>query len=597
MDTCYSKRLEALRQILKQEGLEGYFQPYGDAYQNHFLPPSEERLAWLSGFTGSAGFAVVLMESAVVMSDGRYRVQLKKQIDSALYETGDFTKVSAGKWLAERAKSGAKIGYDPDLLTIAQIEKIEAALEGCSISLQPMEKNPVDLLWGADRPERQTAPVRIFPEKIAGLDISQKISKVSEVLLKKQKNEPLEAFILTSPASLSWLLNVRSSEVKYLPVVLSRAILYADGTLDWFVEPARVTAEIKDHIGPGVRVCAPEEMEAVLKAQAGPVGVDFENAPIRFKNILTDSGTKIQNIKDPCVSLKACKTPAEIEGIKEAHIRDGAALATFLHWVSEQAGSGICEGDIAEKSTQVRAVSNSYQGPSFPPIIGFGENGAIIHYTLAAGEKGAPVKPPGLLLMDTGGQYVDGTTDITRTVAIGEPTEEMRRHFTLVLKGHINLALARFPEGATGAQLDILARRALWEEGLDYAHGTGHGVGTNLDVHEESATISPRGQRAFEAGMVITNEPGYYREGQYGIRIENVMTVEEAGPCSDTPQKMMRFKTLSLAPIDRNLIERALLTEEELEWLNAYHAEVYAKISPHLEEGVRRWLRAATAPL
>lgn len=236
-------------------------------------------------------------------------------------------------------------------------------------------------------------------------------------------------------------------------------------------------------------------------------------------------------------------------------------------------------------------------GPVFPPIIGFGENGAIIHYTLAAGEKGAPVKPPGLLLMDTGGQYVDGTTDITRTVAIGEPTEEMRRHFTLVLKGHINLALARFPEGATGAQLDILARRALWEEGLDYAHGTGHGVGTNLDVHEESATISPRGQRAFEAGMVITNEPGYYREGQYGIRIENVMTVEEAGPCSDTPQKMMRFKTLSLAPIDRNLIERALLTEEELEWLNAYHAEVYAKISPHLEEGVRRWLRAATAPL
>lgn len=579
-----SEKLASVRKILSEQGLDGFLLPYSDAYQNEFLPPDAKLLAWLTGFTGSAGFAVILKDKACVFSDGRYTLQLKKEIDARLYEMADMTVYPPEKWLAGNAGAGAKIGYDPWLSTPEQLARVEK--EAALVTLVAVDNNPVGTVW-TDRPESKRGTVEVFPEKFAGRSAADKC-KVLGADLKKQG---VSAALISMPDSIAWLLNVRGNDVPYVPVVLSYLVLHADGGADWFINARRVSVEVKKHIG-NVRIVAPGDMEATLRKLSGPVLVDPRRSAVKLKQILESAKIAVKEGTDPCIEPRAIKTEAELNGIREAHLRDAQAMARFLHWVDT--ANDQTESSIGEKTQAFRALSNTYRGPSFTPIVGFNENGAIVHYHVPEGQTGKKIQKPGLLLIDSGGQYMDGTTDITRTVAIGQPTADMKTQFTRVLKGHIAVATACFPEGTTGVQVDSLARQPLWQAGQDFAHGTGHGVGTYLGVHEDSANISPRGTKAFKPGMVITNEPGYYREGEFGIRIENVLIVRNAGISPDTKKRMLVFETVTFAPIDLRLVDASMLSDEEKEWLNAYHAQVFKVVSPQLEPAVKAWLKEAT---
>lgn len=602
--TNRSQRLEALRALVKSRGMDGFIVPRTDEFQGEFVPPCAERLKWLTGFTGSAGIAAILMDRAVVMSDGRYTIQLKNQIDAALFETGDSVQEGVGAWLAAHAPEGGSIGYDPWLHTPGQIERIGAALEKASLRLVPVAGNPVDEIW-EDRPEEPLGNIEVFPEEIAGKSLKKKCKEVSRIL----KNRGVFACVLTLPDSVSWVLNVRGSDVEYLPAALSRAIVYADGRpARWFVDQRKLLDEVVLHVSGVVDVIDfikfSDEIAALSREAAArdlPVLLDFSNCPQAVVTQIREAGAGVVDGRDPCITPKALKTGAEQGAIRRAHAEDGAAIVRFLRWLDAEAvGGGLSEIEAGDKLLSFRRMSQTFRGESFPVIAGFAANGAIVHYR-AAPETNAKILPPGLLLVDSGGQYgrgrVYGTTDITRTIAVGEPAEEMRRHYTLVLKGHVALSRARFPEGTTGAQIDVLARQPLWNEGLDFAHGTGHGVGCYLSVHEEAAGISPRGKEPLKAGMLLSNEPGYYREGAYGIRIENLVLVREDGVCGDTGARMLRFETVTLAPYDRNLIVPEMLAREEREWLDEYHAVVFGKLKPLLDPDTATWLCRQTRPL
>jgi len=594
-DNTYDK-VSALRTLMKEQDLDAYIVPKADEYQGEFVAPYAERLLWLSEFTGSAGIAVILQDKACVLSDGRYTLQLVQQVDTELFETADSAKTGAHGWLAQNLDDGAVIGFDPWLHTPDQIEKLEKALPHAV--LKPVAVNLVDLIW-EDQPEKPCGKIEVFPAAVAGLSVEEKKKAIIDAI---QKNGASSA-IMTLPDSIAWLLNVRGSDIDYIPVTLSYAIVFADETLpvQWVVDPGKINDDVKTHLGEGVRYINPSEIGVVLKALDGPVMLDFAHSPEFFKSILQENGTQIINAKDPCIEIKSVKTPQEFEAIKQAHILDGIAVTKLLYWLSQNNKAEISERSIAEKIHQFRSKHEAYKGPSFPTISGFGENGAIVHYR-ATSENNKEINEDGLLLLDSGGQYYDGssiagTTDITRTVAIGPPSQEMRERFTLVLKGHIALAMAHFPEGTTGVQIDTLARQALWNHGLDFAHGTGHGVGCYLAVHEEAANISPKGHIAFKPGMLISNEPGYYKAGEYGIRIENLVFVLISDMNIDTGAQMMRFETVSFAPIDLSLIEAEMLSPAERDWLNRYHADVYEKISGFLDQEERDWLKAQTAPI
>ncbi len=588
--TQIKDRLAALRAEMEAQTLDGYLQPYSDAWQSHFVPAHANRLRWLTGFTGSAGTAIILKDKASVLSDSRYTIQLQNQLDKNLFESGDTAKLSIGKWIAQNAGGGMVIGYDPKLITITQRDLIEKDLADKDITLLPLSDNPIDQIWtdGHDTPAYD--PVRIFPENIAGKSAGTKTKEIFDAL----KKEKLSYYLVTQTTALCWMLNVRSNDTACLPVVNSYALLnLQEGTVEWFVDETRVSDEVRVHIGEDTTIYDVETLDLKIKKLTGRVGLDG-NAPDYFFQLLKEGGAQAVFLKNPAIALMAEKTPAEVQAMKDVHVRDGLAVTQLLHWLQTGVHKDLHEADIAAQFEGFRGHANSYRGPSFPPIIGYGSNGAIVHYTLEEGEQGAGLDKPDMLLMDTGGQYEDGTTDITRTIFYGDgvPSEEMKHHFTLVLKGHIALARARFPKGTTGAQVDTLARSALWAEGLNYGHGTGHGVGTALDVHEESANIHPRGHVAFEPGMIITNEPGYYREGHYGIRIENILTVRE----SDAGD-MLEFETITLAPIDKSLIDVSILNPSEIEWINSYHARVYETLSKHLEGDVRDWLKEQTKPM
>ncbi len=583
-------RLAALRGQIEEKTLDGYILPYGDEWQSHFVPPGANRLRWLTGFTGSAGMAVILKDKAVILSDSRYTIQLGQQVDTKLYETGDTAKMTIGEWISGHAQAGFVIGYDPALISSAQREVLVKELEKSDVSLMPVNGNLVDPVWGEKHVVPAVDPVRIFPDKIAGKSAGEKIDEIIGAL----KEESLDFYIVTQSTALCWMLNVRGDDTPCLPVIHSYAIIDCnEGEVRWFVEEERTSADAMDHIGSKVKRDDPDTLDLILKKLKGRVGLD-KSAPDRFYLALSEGDAAPVFFKNPAVKLMALKTPAEVQAMKDVHVRDGIAVTKLLHWLQTASHSDLYESDIAAKFEEMRGHSNSYRGPSFPPIIGYGANGAIVHYTLEEGQQGALLDRSGMLLTDTGGQYEEGTTDITRTVFYGDdkPSEDMKCHFTLVLKGHIALATARFPKGTTGAQVDTLARKALWADGLNYGHGTGHGVGTALDVHEESANIHPRSTAAFEPGMIITNEPGYYREGHYGIRIENILTVKESAA-----EGMLEFETITLAPVDKNLIDDSLLEKPEREWLNAYHARVYDSLSPHLEGDVLEWLKDQIEPL
>ena len=586
-------RVAALRGLLAQDGLQGFAIPRADEHQGEYVPPHAERLAWLTGFTGSAGMAIVLAQQAAIFVDGRYTLQVGDQIDPAVFEVRHIADQPASDWLRESLSGGGQLGYDPWLHTAQGAARLRTACEAVGAELVPVPKNPIDRLW-QDRPGRPDAPFEIHPPELAGETSADKRSALAEKLAARG----VEAAVLTLPDSIAWLLNIRGRDVPRTPFPLSFAILRNDGGVSLFAPAGKVDGALAQHLGDSVAVESPNVFEAALAGVAGrKVLADPATAADRIFQVLAAAGALVERDADPCQLPKACKNPVELEGARNAHRRDGAALTRFLAWLAREApGGGVDELAAADRLERYRRDSNLLRDLSFDTISGAGPNGAIVHYRVTP-ETNRKLAPGTLYLVDSGGQYPDGTTDVTRTVAIGAPTAEMRRRFTLVLKGHIALARARFPAGTTGSQLDTLARMALWADGLDYDHGTGHGVGSYLSVHEGPQRISKAPNSiALQPGMIVSNEPGYYRTGQYGIRIENLVAVRDLD-MDGAERPMLGFETLTLAPIDRTLIDRDLLTAEEVAWVDGYHARVRERIGPLVDPETAAWLDEATRPL
>lgn len=560
--TEIAERLAELRAELERRKLDGFIIPRSDEYLGEYVPACAERLAWLSGFTGSAGTAIVLADRAIVLSDGRYTIQLRQQVDPDLFAVGDSAQIKIGAWLAEHAQ-GKVIGYDPKLHAAQFIR----SLDEYDISLSPVSANPLDAIW-IDRPAVPDTPVEIFPDEIAGRTAQEKIAGIAAGL----KDKGVDCAIITAGDSIAWLLNIRARDIAHIPVALSYAVIHADESVDWFINAKRVDADVRAHLGNRISLQPVDALEANIKNLSGrSVGYDPQRSPIWFAQRLKDAGANVVEIKDPCVDPRATKTKAEIAAMRAAHRRDGQAVRAFMQWLRAQPHDGtLDELSIEAKLREFRAASPHYVEDSFETIAGFGAHGAIVHYR-ASPASAKKIDGDGLLLLDSGAQYTDGTTDITRTIAIGVPTREMKERATLVLKAHIAVASAKFPEGTSGAQIDALARRVLWDHGLDYAHGTGHGVGCYLSVHEEAASLSPRGSEPLKPGMILSNEPGYYKEGEYGIRLENLVLVVEAG-LMENGRKMLAFETLTQAPFDERLIVAEMLDERERQWLAAYNA-------------------------
>ncbi|BBK33637.1 Xaa-Pro aminopeptidase [Stella humosa] len=587
-------RLELLRAELAARGLAGFVVPLADEHQGEYLPPRAQRLTWLTGFTGSAGMAVVLRSAAAIFVDGRYTLQVRDEVPADLLAPRHVADEPVGDWLAQLLQPGERVGYDAWLHTPAQVARLKTAVEAAGGTLVAVDGNPLDAVW-VDQPGPPAALAHPHPLVHAGETAAAKRLRIADLLAGTRA----DAVVLSAPDSIAWLLNVRGGDVPCTPFVLSFAVLHRDGQVDWFVDERKLGPEMAAHLGNGVRVAPPAGFGPALDALVrggGRVLADPASAPSWvFDRIAAAGGTAISG-DDPCMLPKACKNPVEIAGFRAAHRRDAIALVRFLAWLATNAGHGIDELDAVERLRALRAESALYRDASFPTISGSGPNGAIVHYR-ASPRSNRKLGRGELYLVDSGGQYPDATTDVTRTIAVGQPTAEMRDRFTRVLKGHIAIATAVFPRGTTGAQIDVLARQALWQVGVDFDHGTGHGVGSYLSVHEGPHRISKAGSTvALRPGMVVSNEPGYYKTGAFGIRIENLVTVVPVVlPGAERP--MLGFETLTLAPIDRDLVDLDLLTPAERGWLDAYHARVRAEIGPLVDGETGRWLDAVTRPL
>ncbi len=592
-------RLAALRGELKRQGLAGCLVPRADEHQGEYVPPHAERLCWLTGFSGSAGLAVVLADRAAIWVDGRYTLQVREQVPAELFEYHHVTDSPPTEWLAARLRPGDRLGYDPWLHTVEGVERLRAACARAGAELVPVAPNPVDAVW-VDRPGPPLAPVVPHDLAYAGRDAADKRREVAAVLDRAR----VDVAVLTAPDSIAWLLNVRGADVRYPPLPLAFALVHRDGTVELFVDPRKVGPDLAAHLGPDVRLAAPGELGPALDRLARErrtVQLDPAGAAAWLLERLTAAGAPPETVvrgADPCALPKACKNAVELAGARAAHRRDGTALCRFLAWLARAVpAGGVTEISAAERLDAFRAEQPEFREPSFPTISGAGPDGAIVHYR-ATPATDRPLTPGMLYLVDSGGQYPDGTTDVTRTVALGPPTAEQRDRFTRVLRGHIALARARFPAGTTGGQLDTLARAPLWEAGLNYDHGTGHGVGSYLGVHEGPQHISKRPSTvALRPGMILSNEPGYYKAGEYGIRIESLVAVTEAGRPPGGEADLLALETLTLAPIDLTLVDRAALTAGERAWLDAYHARVRATVAPLVDPETAAWLEAATRPL
>ena len=596
--SSHADRLAALREQLKSEKLDGFVVPLTDEHMSEYVGSYAQRLAWLTGFQGSAGTAVVLPEEAAIFVDGRYTLQVRSQVSADHWSYQSVPETSAAEWLKDHAPEGARIGYDPWLHSRDWVKKATEALASRGAELVPVRRNPIDAVW-ADRPEESKAHLVVQPDELAGRSAAEKRTDIGDWLAKIHA----DAAVLSALDSIAWAFNVRGADVSHTPVALAFALVHADGTADLFVDGEKVGADVRQHLGNGVRLHDKAEFAGALGGLAGKtVAVDPERAVAAIFEALEKAGAKIIAVRDPTVLPRAIKNPVEIAGQKAAQARDGASIAKFLHWVDEQAPSGdLDELTASSRLESFRKENAELRDLSFDTISGAGPNGAIVHYR-SDETTNRKLDSGSLYLVDSGGQYVDGTTDITRTIAIGEPTAEMRDRFTRVLQGHIALATAVFPKGTRGSQLDSFARRPLWEAGLDYAHGTGHGVGSFLSVHEGPQRISPvgsaqaGGDEPLCAGMILSNEPGYYKSGEYGIRIENLVLVVEK-QIEGAEKAMLGFETLTFAPIDRRLIDAEMLTPEERAWLNCYHAHVLARIGERLSGAQLDWLTKACAPI
>jgi Xaa-Pro aminopeptidase len=588
-------RLNSLRAYLKTLGLNGFIVPKSDEFQNEAVPAHADRLAWLTEFTGSAGTAIILEDKAALLADSRYTLQAKAQADTALYSIELAPDVTIASYLAKHAASGAVIGYDPSLHTLASSKPVREAAAKGGFTLQPTGINPVDAIW-PDRPAPSYHPIVPHDERFAGESAASKLARVQKAI--EEKN--CAGLFVSEPESVAWLFNIRGRDVAHTPVPLVRAFVPASGKPAIFVAKGHITPQNAQVIEPLAAVKSIERLAEALNSlirKDALILADPGRTTLRIADILKENGAKLLEEPDPCELFKAKKNSAELEGARNAHRRDGAALTRFLAWLDREAPSGRLDEITASGRLEAfRRETNLLEDLSFDTISGAGSNGAIVHYR-ATPATNKTLEPGSLYLVDSGAQYKDGTTDVTRTVAIGTPAREMRRHFTLVLKGHIAIATARFPKGTRGADIDAFARRALWSAGLDYGHGTGHGVGSFLSVHEGPQRIARNSMVPLEPGMILSNEPGYYREGHYGIRIENLLAVREAEAIEGGEITMMSFEALTLAPFDRRLIALDLLCEDEVAWLDAYHTQVARELAPLLSDDERLWLQTAARPL
>ena len=576
--------------------VDAYIVPHADEHQGEYVAAYAARLEWLTGFSGSAGLAIITKDAATVFIDGRYTLQVRAQVDGRLYEYRHLIDEPPQMWLASQLKAGMRLGFDPRLHTPSGLTKIEDAARKAGAEPVPVSQNLIDTIWES-QPSRPHGPVEIYPDKFAGRTAAQKQKLVVDWL----KAERLDAFIFSALDSIAWLFNIRSDDVEFTPLALGYALLTDQGKGTLFVEAEKITPSLQQHLGADILLAPYDSVNAALLGRDGElktIGVDRDTGSRWLVDCIKNVGFEAKISADPVTAIKARKTSEELDGVRAAHLRDGAALTKFLAWLSRDAPKGhLTEIEVADKLASFRAEANLYRGPSFATIAGAGGNGAIVHYR-ASPDSNATIKPDMLLLVDSGGQYLDGTTDVTRTVVIGTPTSEQKKRFTLVLKGHIALGSARFVKGTTGSQLDALARHALWQEGLDYDHGTGHGVGTFLGVHEGPQRISKVGNTvALEPGMVISNEPGYYKTGEYGIRIENLVAVRAAQGPASAEKIIYEFETLTMAPIDVSLVDTSILTPSETMWLNAYHARVREVLAPLLDAETQDWLKNATPTL
>lgn len=583
-------RLALLRQAIRDAGLTGFLIPRADAHQGEYVADCDARLSWLTGFTGSAGFCLVLPDIAGVFIDGRYRVQVKSEVDLTAFTPVPWPEVKAGPWLLEHLPVGGRIGFDPWLHTRKEVEDLHRVLDGSGIALVETA-NLIDAIR-ADRPAPPMQPARVHPLDFAGESSAEKRGRLATALGK----QGAVAAVLTLPDSIAWALNIRGADIPRNPVVQAFAVLQANGHLTLFAEAAKFSPEVRAHLGSEVTLRPVPAFAAALRGLKGPVLVDPGSAPHQVGRELEEAGTEVIWAEDPCILPKARKTPAEVAGMRAAHLRDGAALVEFLAWLEAEAPKGkLTEIDVVERLEQHRRATGQLLDISFDTICGAGPNGAIVHYRVTEATN-RRVSPGELLLIDSGAQYPDGTTDITRTLAVGPVPEGAAEAFTRVLQGMIAISRARFPRGLAGRDLDALARVALWSAGMDYDHGTGHGVGAALCVHEGPARISRISDVPLAPGMILSNEPGHYREGQWGIRIENLIRVEEAPKIGDGRDHLC-FETLTWVPIDRRLIVAEMLSQPERAWLDAYHAGVLDRIGPLVGPAARAWLSTACAPL
>jgi Xaa-Pro aminopeptidase len=596
--STYADRLSALREQLKRDRLDGFVVPLTDEHMSEYVGDYAQRLSWLTGFQGSAGSAVVLPEAAAIFTDGRYTLQVRQQVDGAHWQYVPVPQVSIASWLGEHAPQGGRIGYDPWLHTRGWVDEARKALAERGAELVAVNANPIDAVWG-DRPQPSDAKLAVQTDDAAGKTSAAKRADIADWLAERKA----DAVVLSALDSIAWAFNVRGQDVSHTPVALAYAIVHADGTADLFVAKDKIGEDVAQHLGNAVRVHDRAAFAPALGALAGRrVAADPERAVAAIFDALDAGGAKVLSVRDPVVLAKAIKNETEIAGHRAAQARDGAALARFLKWAeAEMPKGGVTEISAADRLQAFREETGVLKDLSFDTISATGPHGAIPHYKVTA-ESSLPIETGQLYLVDSGGQYADGTTDVTRVIAVGDPTQEMRDRFTRVLKGHIAIATALFPAGTTGGQIDSFARRPLWEVGCDYGHGTGHGVGAYLSVHEGPQRIAapnyPGGGPAepLRAGMFLSNEPGYYKAGEFGIRIENlVLVVARDIPEAESP--MLGFETLTFCPIERALIEPGLLTEDERRWLDAYHSRVLEVLGPQLEGEDLRWLERTCEPL
>ena len=588
-------RLAALRAELKRRGYSGFILPGTDAYQNEYLPASEQRLTWLTGFTGSAGCALVLAERAVLFVDGRYTLQAREQADASLFTLEHLVENPPDKWIEQNLPAGARLGYDPWLHPVDGAKKLAKACDAAGAALVPAEPNPVDAVW-QDRPAPPLGKVTLHDIRYAGEDAAGKLERIRAEIGQLRA----DALVISDAHNVDWAFNIRGADVAHTPLALAYAIVPKDGRAFLYIDPRKLDNEVRDRLETLADVKEPAAFTADLAALAAGgriIRLDQASAADALARIVTAAGGKFTPGPDPVSAMKAVKNETEIEGARQAQRRDGAAVTRFLAWFEREAATGkLTEIDAVEKLESFRRDTGLLKDVSFPTIAGSGPNGAIVHYRVSR-KSNRRIAAGELFLIDSGGQYLDGTTDITRTIAVGAPSAEMRARFTLVLKGHIALARAVFPDGVSGAQLDSFARQFLWQAGLDFDHGTGHGVGSYLSVHEGPARIAKPGNVALKRGMILSNEPGYYKTGAYGIRIENLVLVI-AGPAIPGAEKDLNaFETLTLVPIERRLVEPAMLSTDEIAWIDRYHARVAETIAPLVDADVKAWLAAATQPL